>query len=153
MRLDDLSAFVPGAVGSPGKRVFHLQAQRGSAYMTVRCEKQHVSALCEYFSDQLADLPTPPPEAVPDPSFSAPEAIEFIAGSLGVGNDRERGTFAVILHDIDDDSDATLQLDVEHGLAVAFVTLAEELLGAGRPPCQFCSAPIDPSGHACPRMN
>jgi hypothetical protein len=24
---------------------------------------------------------------------------------------------------------------------------------SGRPDCQWCSHPIDPDGHACPRMN
>ena len=28
-----------------------------------------------------------------------------------------------------------------------------ELVAAGRPPCRLCGRPIDPDGHACPRMN
>ena len=29
----------------------------------------------------------------------------------------------------------------------------DTVVAAGRPPCRWCSLPIDPSGHACPRMN
>ena len=37
--------------------------------------------------------------------------------------------------------------------ARAFVTRAESVVSAGRPPCPFCGLPLDPDGHICPRQN
>ena len=37
--------------------------------------------------------------------------------------------------------------------ARVFATRAASVVSAGRPPCQFCGGPIDPSGHLCPRAN
>ncbi|KWX01319.1 Uncharacterized protein LI90_2347 [Carbonactinospora thermoautotrophica] len=35
----------------------------------------------------------------------------------------------------------------------AFAKRALLVVAAGRPPCPFCSLPIDPEGHLCPRAN
>ena len=37
--------------------------------------------------------------------------------------------------------------------ARAFSQRAQAVVAAGRPPCQFCGNPMDPSGHLCPRAN
>ncbi|MEO8106384.1 MAG: DUF3090 family protein, partial [Actinomycetes bacterium] len=37
--------------------------------------------------------------------------------------------------------------------ARAFVERAESVIAAGRPPCPFCTLPLDPDGHICPRAN
>lgn len=37
--------------------------------------------------------------------------------------------------------------------ARAFCDVADQVVTAGREPCQWCGAPKDSSGHACPRMN
>ncbi len=37
--------------------------------------------------------------------------------------------------------------------ARVFATRAGAVVQAGRPPCQFCGGPVDPSGHLCPRAN
>lgn len=37
--------------------------------------------------------------------------------------------------------------------ARVFATRAEQVVGAGRPSCQFCGGPVDPGGHLCPRAN
>jgi uncharacterized repeat protein (TIGR03847 family) len=47
----------------------------------------------------------------------------------------------------------TLRLELTRGQALAFSGRATELVSAGRPSCRFCGLPIDPDGHACPRMN
>ena len=50
----------PARSASPGQRVFYLQARDGELVVTVRCEKQQVAALAEYFAGLLDDLePTP----------------------------------------------------------------------------------------------
>jgi uncharacterized repeat protein (TIGR03847 family) len=38
-------------------------------------------------------------------------------------------------------------------MARAFVQRALAVVRAGRPPCPFCTLPLDPAGHVCPRQN
>ena len=38
-------------------------------------------------------------------------------------------------------------------LRVELVQQVDALLASSRPLCRLCEAPIDPSGHACPRLN
>ncbi len=38
-------------------------------------------------------------------------------------------------------------------LARVFASRAASVVQAGRPSCQFCGGPVDPSGHLCPRAN
>ena len=35
----------------------------------------------------------------------------------------------------------------------AFASQVEALAATGRPICRLCEQPIDPDGHACPRLN
>ena len=44
-----------------------------------------------------------------------------------------------------------VRLPVEE--AQAFAMRAVAVVQAGRPPCPMCGAPLDPSGHFCPRRN
>jgi uncharacterized repeat protein (TIGR03847 family) len=37
--------------------------------------------------------------------------------------------------------------------ARAFVKRAMSVVSAGRPPCPFCTQPLEPGGHICPRAN
>jgi len=37
--------------------------------------------------------------------------------------------------------------------ARAFAERTRTVVAAGRPPCPFCSQPLDPQGHVCPRAN
>jgi uncharacterized repeat protein (TIGR03847 family) len=37
--------------------------------------------------------------------------------------------------------------------ARVFASRAASVVSAGRPACQFCGGPVDPSGHLCPRAN
>jgi uncharacterized repeat protein (TIGR03847 family) len=46
---------------------------------------------------------------------------------------------------------ARFRLAREH--VAGFVERARELVAGGRPPCPLCGGPLDPEGHACPRLN
>ena len=58
--------FTTGTVGPSGQRVFYLQARDGDLVVTVRCEKQQVAALADYFAGLLDDL-EPAPYGVDGP--------------------------------------------------------------------------------------
>jgi uncharacterized repeat protein (TIGR03847 family) len=45
---DEVDAFTVGAIGRPGSREFYMQARRGGTRVTVKCEKQSVTAIADY---------------------------------------------------------------------------------------------------------
>lgn len=57
--------------------------------------------------------------------------------------------------DVDDDieADEVFVVKITASYAREFVTRAQSLVAAGRPPCPFCLQPIEPTGHICPRSN
>ena len=46
-----------------------------------------------------------------------------------------------------------LRVTITVEMALAFAVDSFTLIGAGRPPCPFCGAPLDPNAHLCPRAN
>jgi uncharacterized repeat protein (TIGR03847 family) len=54
---------------------------------------------------------------------------------------------------IDDDLRSKVRLFLTRSQAAAFCTQANLVVSAGRAPCHWCGQPINPDGHACPRMN
>ncbi len=58
------------------------------------------------------------------------------------------------LPDNDEDAEgAVLRVSLAGAAARAFAKRALAVVGAGRPPCPFCTFPLDPEGHICPRAN
>lgn len=164
---DHVDAFAVGAVGRPGQRVFLIQARLGRALVTVKCEKQQAAALADYLRRVLHDLPPPDDRPAAGTSLlTEPLEPDFVLGPIGLGYDRDTDRVLVQLdemvpeQDDDDEDDDTDELDgsrlrvqLSRGQVVAFCEQAEAIVSAGRPPCRWCSLPIDPSGHICPRMN
>jgi len=166
---EDVDTFTPAAIGEPGSRVFYLHARAGTQRVTVKCEKQQVTAIAQYLRRVLSDLP--PPEDRPLPvELRDPGEQSFVLGPIGLGYDRGNDRLLVQLEELlppsgeedEDDEDALLGSDPDRGhvrlyvtrsQAAAFCERAEELVAAGRPNCQWCGHPIDPDGHPCPRMN
>jgi uncharacterized repeat protein (TIGR03847 family) len=160
---EDVDAFTTGAIGEPGARVFFLQARHGGQRVAVKCEKQQVSAIIGYLQRVLNDLP--PPENKPIASaleLAEPVEQAFVLGPIGLGYDRASDRLIVQLEEmgaVDEDGeeiegrDGHIRLYVTRGQAASFCEQAERVVAAGRPDCQWCNLPIDPDGHACPRMN
>jgi uncharacterized repeat protein (TIGR03847 family) len=46
-----------------------------------------------------------------------------------------------------------LRVSITGAVARAFAKRALAVVDAGRPPCPFCTEPLDPAGHVCPRAN
>ena len=161
----DLDTFTVGAVGRPGQRVFFLQARRGGEWVTVKCEKQQAAALAEHLGKLLSDLPAP--EAKPlDAAMQLVEAVDaaFVLGPVGLGYDRLNDRVLVQLEEmfevddegnpIDEEADrGTVRVHLTRDQAHAFCRHTGVVVAAGRPPCRWCARPVDPDGHACPRMN
>jgi uncharacterized repeat protein (TIGR03847 family) len=149
--------FTAGTVGEPGQRVFYFQARDGDTLVTLRCEKQQVAALAEYFDGLLNDLePTPYGIAAGDLRLTEPFEEGWTVGPIGVAYDEPDDRIVVVLEELmeeEDDEGASVKVRLTRAQVLAFVGHARVLVAAGRPPCRFCGLPLDPDGHMCPRMN
>jgi uncharacterized repeat protein (TIGR03847 family) len=160
---DEVSAFTVGTIGRPGERTFLLQARADGERVTVKCEKQQTAAIVEYLRKVLADLP--PAEDRPlAGALELREPIDpaFVLGPIGLGYDSANDRVLIQLEEVGevdehgdavDDDRGHVRLYLSRGQAAAFCDHADDVVEAGRPTCQWCSGPIDPDGHACPRMN
>jgi uncharacterized repeat protein (TIGR03847 family) len=152
---DEPDAFTAGAVGPAGERVFYLQIQHEGDVTAVKLEKQQVLALAEYLAGLLHDLP-PPSTVPPAPDLVEPVDAEWTVGTIGVAYDNDRDRIVIVADELvpeDDPPGSSLRVAITRAQVRALIDKAEELMVGGRPPCRLCGAPIDPSGHACPRAN
>jgi uncharacterized repeat protein (TIGR03847 family) len=165
----DPDHFTTGTVGPPGQRVFYLQVAEQGHQATFRLEKQQVMALVQSMAELLTDL-AEPAEVPPDPTLREPVDAEWTVGAMGVGYDETDDRILVaaqelrpedppdadtaFVPDVDDpDPPATARMLLTREQAAAFIRHARQVIESGRPPCPFCGRPLDPGGHACPRMN
>ena len=150
--------FSVGAIGEPGQRLFYFQALGDDREFSLKCEKQQAMALAEHLARLLADLPAEEASSTPVEPF-APEDLAWTVGSISLGLDRATSQIVVQFEELgldgDQDSDelAHFRVRLSRTLAGAYIEQATELLAASRPLCRLCDQPIDPSGHACPRLN
>jgi uncharacterized repeat protein (TIGR03847 family) len=171
---DDVDVFTVGAVGRPGQRTFLLQVRRGRTHVTVKCEKQQAAAIGQHLRTVLNDLPPVDDRPVPgtlELALPADEAVDiaFALGPVGLGYDRSTDRILVqfeeliVVDEDEDDEETDDELDdgdrsrvrafLTRGQVLAFCERVDQVVAAGRPPCRWCSLPIDPDGHVCPRMN
>jgi uncharacterized repeat protein (TIGR03847 family) len=166
--LGEIDAFTTGTVGPPGERVFYLQARDGRAVVTFKCEKQQVAVLGSSLERLLADLPSPTDGPLPT-ALELVDPIEpaWVVGQMTLAFDPGRDRFVLELWELvpqDEESEgeegeepatdrSRARMLLSRGQARAFARHAERVVAAGRPACRFCGGPIDPDGHACPRMN
>jgi uncharacterized repeat protein (TIGR03847 family) len=172
---DEVDEFSTSAIGEPGSRVFYLSARHGRQRVTVRCEKLQVKAISTWLRNVLNDLPPSEnrPMLAQQELGIAPDHA-FVLGPIGLGYDRVNDRLLVQLEELietdlgaddddddeeedDDDTEAIdrghIRFYVTRGQAHAFCDHADRVVAAGRPPCQWCGNPLDPQGHACPRLN
>lgn len=167
---------VVGTVGQPGDRTFFLQVREGSSITSVVLEKSQAAALAERL-DQLLDEARERGHASVIPStastlprdsgaLDAPIVEEFRVGAMALGWDEAQDQVVVEAHSVmtepqsipeigDDSEDGpdTLRFRLTAAAARAFAERTRSVVSAGRPPCPFCSQPLDPEGHICPRAN
>src|SRR6478735_2106903 len=173
---DPPERFVAGTVGVPGSRTFFLQARSGLRTTSVALEKAQVELLAERVEDLLdevlrlsggdAAVPAVAPAALEDlDPLEAPVTEEFRVGALALGWDGDDDRVVIEAHapseddevpDVGEDSDEgadVLRVRLSAAAARAFSKRALAVVSAGRPPCPFCTQPLDPEGHICPRAN
>lgn len=165
----DPDRFVTGTVGPPGQRTFFLQATQGARTTSAALEKEQVRALAERL-DTMLDLLTrggagatevpiiANPEERDDDPLSTPVEEDFRVSVLRIAwdGDADRVLIEASSEPVEDDDELTgdvLEVRIGGSAARAFVDRAESVISAGRPPCPFCTLPLDPEGHICPRAN
>ncbi len=180
---DSPDRFVCGALGQPGQRTFYLQAAKGSRVVSVALEKAQVAVLAERLATLLLALRqggVAIGEELPKGSLELSEPIveEFRVGTLTLGWDGDRERVVIEARELtadddeDDDEDDeeadepqglvasdltdgpdVVRVQLEPEAALAFASGAAAVVQAGRPPCPQCGAPLEPTGHFCPRRN
>lgn len=149
--------FTAGAIGPPGQRAFYLQARQGPRTVTLKCEKEHVGALADYFAGLLARLPGATAEPGAEVSLIEPFEAAWPVAALRVGYDEAADRIVVEATELVEEEGAaepaTARFAVTRAQAAAFVERARALMKAGRPVCPLCAQPKDPAGHVCPRSN
>jgi uncharacterized repeat protein (TIGR03847 family) len=90
--------FTTGAVGTPGQRVFYLQAREARQVVTLKVEKEQMSALADYVAGLLSKLPEP---GRVDADLPLLEPIEpaWAVGSLGLGYDDASDRLVVVANE------------------------------------------------------
>jgi len=175
---DQPERFVAGTVGQPGERQFFLQARDGARVVSVALEKSQVQVLAERVDSLLDEVvrrtggEAPVPATAPlgsddlDP-LDQPLTEEFRVGAMALGWNGDTEQIIIEAHEVVEDDETEipeLEEDPDEGPTVlrvrltgtaarAFVKRALAVVSAGRPPCPFCTQPLEPSGHICPRAN
>ena len=177
---DPPERFVAGTVGEPGQRTFFLQARGGGRTTSVALEKQQVAVLAERVDALLdevvrrtageAGIPAITPAAATDTApLDVPIEEEFRVGTMALAwdGDDERVVIEAqaltedeaedgeppLISDDQVDGPPLLRVRLTGAAAREFVTRAQAVVSAGRPPCPFCGGPLDAGGHVCPRAN
>ena len=176
---DPPERFVAGTTGQPGGRTFFLQARTGTRVTTVQLEKEQVSVLAERVDELLDEVlrrsagsinvpALTPVDAEDTGPLDIPIEEEFRVGTMSLAWDGELERVVIEcfeiseavaededeIPDTDDEAEgAVLRVSLGGVAARAFAKRALAVVSAGRPPCPFCSNPLDPEGHVCPRAN
>jgi uncharacterized repeat protein (TIGR03847 family) len=154
--LESVEMIAAAAVGEPGQRHFFLLAREGSEAMTLACEKFHLQGLLTR-ARQLLEAQELPADAKVVPSAGSPAVGEpdWAIGELGLGYHESKQKFVIVAREVEEEGSepATARLWISPEQVRAFTEQADAVLAGGRPTCQFCGLPIDPSGHPCPAAN
>jgi uncharacterized repeat protein (TIGR03847 family) len=164
--LNPVTRITTGAIGTPGKRVFYLQARRDDELLTLLVEKQQIQALAvglEQFLKDLAekypDLPRETSDFVEkDMQLEQPIDPAFRVGQLGLAYDEPLDRLVLVAREVEVEGQEAGQASVARFWCTRpqirrMCQWGLELAGRGRPICGNCGEPMDPEGHFCPKSN
>jgi uncharacterized repeat protein (TIGR03847 family) len=165
---------VVGTVGRPGSRTFFLQVRDGSRLVSAVLEKEQSAVLAEKIEEILDQLMVAggnpfsvpagtPAELVDNDPLQQPVDAQFRIGTMTLGWNPSTAQVVIEAYpyvETDDDEldpfeaepdepEEMLQVRIPVGTARAFAKRTREIVGAGRPLCPICGAPMDAGGHTC----
>ncbi len=150
------------AVGQPGQRRFCLRAiSEAGSYAFVWMEKEQLSAIGEAIQTTLDDAnaaaaPVVPEDIEPVFPLQANYELDVRSGRLSLGFNEETRLIVVVAAEAPTETDSEGEaISIEFDLEIARRLRQQitDVVAAGRQPCLFCGAPVDPQGHVCPRSN
>jgi len=160
---DQPDRFIVGTIGAPGEREFYFQVRQKNILVSLATEKSQATALAERISTIIREIKKSAPlNAVnPGPADDQPLELpldsEFVVGAIGIAFDPALLEIEISFRgddEVDDeDSGPLVEIHLDLSMALAFAQRTMSLVAAGRPLCPFCTSPIDPKGHLCPRAN
>ena len=160
--------FIVGTVGEPGERAFHIQVIKDKRTLSVAVEKEQVRAIVARMELIIAEIKKVNPLefmdriAPDDAPLESPVDSLFDIGAISLSWNEQRKIMLCELFEIEggeglvdesQDIEQVLAIEFSLGMAQAFCVRSTAVVNAGRLPCPFCSIPIDPRGHLCPRAN
>lgn len=150
--------FTVGAIGEPGHRTFYFQAFGDGTEISVKCEKQQAQLLADHLVKLLAELADDPGPGVAAAEALPPAQVAWVVGSISIGVDVAEQLVLVVLEEFvdpeeSDDEPAKVRVRLTPAQVRAYAAQVDVLVSGSRPLCRLCERPIDPSGHACPRLN
>ncbi len=156
---EQLEFITVGTLGPRGRRAFYLQCRGEGRFVSLKIEKQQVASLADYLERVLDELPSADLSDLPaDLSLREPVVPAWTIGSMGVAYAEEIDRLIVVAEELTDSDDqlepARARFTLSREQVSGLVGRAREIVAAGRPPCQFCGRPLEPTdGDWCPCHN
>jgi uncharacterized repeat protein (TIGR03847 family) len=166
------SVFTADYVGKPGERTFYLQSQAGGAIHSFLVEKQQVAVLADKLRELLVliddedTIRATAPARDPALELEQPVEPEWRVGTMGLAYEEDNDRVVVFMHPLGDEDDESApaeeqEAEEDEGVRLllrrdqvrSFALHALAVVAEGRPLCQLCGLPMDPSGHVCPASN
>lgn len=146
--IGQVDSFTTGTIGPKGQRTFYLQATAGNRTVSLKLEKQQVLAMAEHLANLLADLPEiEAHEWTSAPALVEPIEAPWAIGAMGAMYEASSDNVIVMAEEIVEDPEledaATATFRMGRGQTLAFIERAQEVVDAGRPPCNWCSRPLN----------
>lgn len=150
----------PEAIGQPGQRRFRLRvlgATGDSASFWL--EKEQLAAVGEAIESVLGNEgyqhePRPLDDFEDEPVFPLNFDLDIALGQLSMGVNRDTRHIVLMGSEGGEgDEGQSFRLEFDYRRGYELRQRIAEVVAAGRPPCPLCTAPMDPSGHVCPRSN
>jgi uncharacterized repeat protein (TIGR03847 family) len=164
--LSSITHITTDAIGTPGKRIFYIQAWQGTRTVTLIVEKIQIQSLAiglEQFLVEIHQKFPDLPEALSQYDeekmhIQPPIDPLFRVGELGLGYDAERDLIVLVARElIGEDQNAeeakVVRFWCTRAQMRAMCHWAMEIASRGRPICPQCGEPMDPEGHFCPKKN
>jgi uncharacterized repeat protein (TIGR03847 family) len=160
---DDVTLLSPFAVGAPGKRTFFLAMGEKNKWSRIWLEKEHLQALAlaiekllSLLSEEKIALP-PEDEAASlpvDMPVGLPAAeLDIVQISLGFDEGKAKIEFTVQRSGSHEQKETEVCVTATLEQLRKLGSQATRVCAAGRPICEICGGPIDPTGHVCPEQN
>ena len=166
--VNPVSHITADAIGSPGKRVFYIQAWNtdNPKPFTVILEKIQLQAIVINVENFIIDLERSDPNLVPASATYDQEKMQitppvdplFRIGEFKLGYDDKKDLLIFTMYEIQPEGSpvedaSALRLWCSRSQVRSMTHWSQEVISRGRPICPQCSQPMEPEGHFCPKKN